>query len=161
MPISHPFVYAIYLAKLLRPYATLGLAEDTWALNERRDRRGGLPEAGLELIFEERKKQLWDVLEKTKKRLRDRGVRHDDRISHMFYRYLDPDHPANEGKDTERAQGRHPRAVRQDGRLPGRGSGEDRGRRGHGADGHLGPRLHELPRGVNLNSWLRDEGYLV
>ena len=26
--------YSIYLAKLFGPYATLGLAEDTWALNE-------------------------------------------------------------------------------------------------------------------------------
>ena len=35
MPISHPFYYSVYLSKLLGPYATLGLAEDTWALNER------------------------------------------------------------------------------------------------------------------------------
>ena len=34
MPISHPPFYATYLAKRLGPYATLGLAEDTWALNE-------------------------------------------------------------------------------------------------------------------------------
>ncbi|MGQ0553115.1 MAG: alkaline phosphatase family protein, partial [Planctomycetota bacterium] len=35
MPISHPDVYAIYLAKRQGKFATLGLAEDTWALNER------------------------------------------------------------------------------------------------------------------------------
>ena len=35
MPISHPSWYATYLAKKIgRPYSTLGLAEDTWALNE-------------------------------------------------------------------------------------------------------------------------------
>jgi hypothetical protein len=34
LPISHPVTYSIYLAKLFGPYATLGLAEDTWALNE-------------------------------------------------------------------------------------------------------------------------------
>ncbi|MEJ2312994.1 MAG: alkaline phosphatase family protein [Gemmatimonadales bacterium] len=34
MPISHPSYYAVYLAKKLGKYATLGLAEDTWALNE-------------------------------------------------------------------------------------------------------------------------------
>jgi hypothetical protein len=35
MPISHPEVYAIYLAKKQGKFATLGLAEDTWALNNR------------------------------------------------------------------------------------------------------------------------------
>ena len=34
MPISHPGYYASYLAKSVGPYSTLGLAEDTWALNE-------------------------------------------------------------------------------------------------------------------------------
>src|SRR5215471_21403374 len=34
LPISHPVTYSIYLSKLFGPYATLGLAEDTWALNE-------------------------------------------------------------------------------------------------------------------------------
>ncbi|NIV47452.1 MAG: nucleotide pyrophosphatase, partial [Gammaproteobacteria bacterium] len=35
MPISHPDYYCTYLAKKIGPYATLGLAEDTWALNEK------------------------------------------------------------------------------------------------------------------------------
>ncbi|MDH3198692.1 MAG: alkaline phosphatase family protein, partial [Candidatus Krumholzibacteria bacterium] len=35
MPITHPSVFSIYLAKLMGPYGTLGLAEDTWAMNER------------------------------------------------------------------------------------------------------------------------------
>ena len=35
MPISHPPYYSNYLAKKIGgPYSTLGLAEDTWALNE-------------------------------------------------------------------------------------------------------------------------------
>ena len=34
MPISHPSYYATYLAKRIGPFSTLGLAEDTWALNE-------------------------------------------------------------------------------------------------------------------------------
>lgn len=34
LPISHPAFYAVYLAKLLGTYSTLGLAEDTSALNE-------------------------------------------------------------------------------------------------------------------------------
>ncbi|MBL8292933.1 MAG: alkaline phosphatase family protein, partial [Bryobacterales bacterium] len=34
LPISHPPFYSAYLAKLLGAYSTLGMAEDTWALNE-------------------------------------------------------------------------------------------------------------------------------
>ncbi len=34
LPISEPRYYASYLAKLLGTFATLGMAEDTWALNE-------------------------------------------------------------------------------------------------------------------------------
>ena len=34
LPISHPAYYAAYLAKLLGSFATVGMAEDTWALNE-------------------------------------------------------------------------------------------------------------------------------
>ena len=47
LPISEPAVYSVYLAKRLGSFATLGLAEDTWALNERRTRRAGVPRAGL------------------------------------------------------------------------------------------------------------------
>src|SRR5205823_3427599 len=34
MPVGYPSVYSVYLAKRQGPFATLGLAEDTWALNE-------------------------------------------------------------------------------------------------------------------------------
>ena len=57
MPISEPFVYSIYLSKMIGKYATLGLAEDTWALNERViDEKAFLDQAWL--IFEERKKMF-------------------------------------------------------------------------------------------------------
>ena len=35
MPVSHPRIYSTYLAKNQGRYATLGLAEDSWALNNR------------------------------------------------------------------------------------------------------------------------------
>ncbi len=35
LPISWPSYYSVYLQKLIGDFATLGLAEDTWALNER------------------------------------------------------------------------------------------------------------------------------
>jgi predicted AlkP superfamily phosphohydrolase/phosphomutase len=158
MPISHPFVYAIYLAKTQGPYATLGLAEDTWALNERViDEEAFLKQAWL--IFEERKRQFWDVVEKTKRGFVTVVFDTTDRISHMFYRYLDPDHPANEGKDTEIHKDVIPELYgKMDEFL-----GEIRAKldedtllmviSDHG--------FTNFRRGVNINSWLRDEGYLV
>ena len=160
MPISHPFVYSIYLAKTMGPYATLGLAEDTWALNERVvDEEAFLKQAWL--IFEERKKMLWDVVEKTKKGFVTVVFDTTDRISHMFYRYLDPDHPANEGKDTEK----HKNVIRDlyakmDDFLV-----EIQEKVGDDDDTLLmvlsDHGFCNFTRGVNLNSWLRDEGYLV
>ncbi len=160
MPISHPFVYAIYLAKKFGAYTTLGLAEDTWALNERVvDEEAFLKQAWL--IFEERKQQLWDVLEKTKKGFVTVVFDTTDRISHMFYRYLDPDHPANEGKDTtEHKDVMRNLYARMDGFLA-----EIRAKVGNDKDTVFcvisDHGFCNFTRGVNLNSWLRDEGYLV
>ncbi|NIV50152.1 MAG: nucleotide pyrophosphatase, partial [Gammaproteobacteria bacterium] len=66
LPISHPFTYAVYLSKTQGRYATLGLAEDTWALNERvLDEEAFLKQAWL--IHDERERQFFDALEKTKR----------------------------------------------------------------------------------------------
>ena len=160
MPISHPFVYAIYLSKLYGPYTTLGLAEDTWALNERVvDEEAFLKQAWL--IFEERKTMLWDVLEKTKKGFATVVFDTTDRISHMFYRYLDPTHPANEGKDTETYKDVIPDLyAKMDGFLA-----EVREKIGDDPDTVLmvisDHGFTNFRRGVNLNTWLKEEGYLV
>ena len=159
MPISHPSVYAVYLAKKLGPYATLGLAEDTWALNERViDEQAFLDQA---LSFcDERERMFFDAVARVKKGLVTTVFDTTDRVQHMFYRYLDPSHPANPGKDTTR----HADAI---GQVYAR------------MDGILGRLLAETDdpdtvvmvisdhgftnfrRGVNLNTWLRDHGYLV
>ncbi len=159
MPISHPQVYSVYLAKKLGPFATLGLAEDTWALNERViDEQAFLDQA---LAFcDEREKMLFDALDRVKKGLVTTVFDTTDRVQHMFYRYLDPTHPANRGKETTR----HADAI---------------GKVYERMDGILGRVLAETDdpdtvvmvisdhgftnfrRGVNLNTWLRDQGYLV
>ena len=160
MPISHPFVYSIYLSKLQGRYATLGLAEDTWALNERViDEKAFLEQAYL--IFEERKKHLWNVLEKTKKGFVTVVFDTTDRISHMFYRYLDPDHPANEGKDTEKYKDVIPELyAKMDSFLP-----EIEAKIGDDPDTVFmvisDHGFCNFTRGVNLNAWLHQEGYLV
>ena len=60
LPISHPFIYSVYLAKLLGSFITLGEANDTWALNE-----GALSEqAFLELTYANHHEWEGDALQR-------------------------------------------------------------------------------------------------
>jgi predicted AlkP superfamily phosphohydrolase/phosphomutase len=157
LPISHPFIYSVYLAKLHGSYGTLGLAEDTWALNEGiLDEPAFLKQAYL--FFEERERMLASALEKTPRGLITCVFDTSDRIQHMFFRCLDESHPANRGKEfrkyrsvieemyvrmdqllakvLERADERTVVIVMSD----------------HG--------FTNFKRGVNLNTWLFQHGYL-
>jgi len=157
MPVSHPPHYAIALAKLQGKFATLGLAEDTWALNERViDEKGFLEQAYL--IHEERRRQFLHALDRNPTGAIAVVFDATDRIQHMFWRYRDPDHPANADKDTTEF------AAAIEG-IYGAGDaivGETLARCGkddvvlvisdHG--------FANFTRGVNLNTWFRDHGYL-
>lgn len=158
LPISHPFTYAIYLAKTQGPYATLGVAEDTSALNE--DVLG--EDAFLKqtyMIHEERERMYFDAIEKTRRGVVACVFDATDRIQHMFYRHLVEDHPANRGRDTTT----HKNAIRD---LYVR------------MDDLVGRTLKHVDedtvfmimsdhgfkpfkRGVNLNTWLWKHGYLT
>lgn len=159
MPISHPKVYSVYLAKKLGPYSTLGLAEDTWALNERViDERAFLEQAWL--IFEEREKMLMDALHNTPRGSVVCVFDTTDRVSHMFYRYFEADHPANAGKDCEWGKD----AILQTYQKADAMIGRVRERLDARRDRLMVISDHgfcSFQRGVNLNAWLRDEGYLV
>ena len=101
LPVSHPFTYATYLAKTMGPYATLGLAEDTSALNE------GVvdDEAFLKqtyLIHEEREKMYFDAIDKVRRGLVVCVFDITDRMQHLFFRYLKDAYPANRGRDVDK-----------------------------------------------------------
>ena len=100
LPISHPFSYAVYLSKTQGRYATLGLAEDTSALNE-----GVIDEAAFldqaYLIHAERERMFFDALDKTRTGAVVCVFDITDRLQHMFFRHLDSGHPANRGRDAE------------------------------------------------------------
>ncbi len=158
LPISHPRYYSSYLAKLLGPFATLGLAEDTWALNERAlDEDGFLEQAYL--FHEERERQLFDALDKTPSGVVVCVFDATDRIQHMFYRYGDPDSRADRPGDAERYAGAVLDIYRRCDDLVGR------------VREALDPRTVMLVlsdhgfaafrRGVNLNAWFLREGYLA
>ena len=158
LPISHPFTYAVYLSKTLGRYSTLGLAEDTWGLNERvLDEAAFLEQAYL--IHEEREKMFFDALDKTKRGAVVCVFDITDRMQHMFWRYLDPDHPANPGKDVEIHKGALRGLYRKMDDLLGRVmDAVDKDTvlmimSDHG--------FKPFRRGVNLNTWLYRNGYLA
>jgi len=97
LPISHPVYYSVYLAKLQGAYATLGLAEDTWALNE-----GAISDqAFLEQAWNnhrEREQMFFHALQMNRQGLVVCVFDTSDRIQHMFWRHLEKNHPANLGQ---------------------------------------------------------------
>ncbi len=157
LPISHPVIYSIYLSKLLGEYATLGLAEDTWAINERIIDEGAFEEQCY-LIQKERERMFFNALEKTKRGLCVCVFDITDRIQHLFWRYLDDGHPANRDKDTELYKKTIENLYIEMDTLVGRALEKlnetdiliimsDHG-------------FNSFRRGVNLNSWLYLNGYL-
>ena len=90
LPITSPPGYAKELATRIGRYHTLGLAEETWSLNE-----GHLSDdAYLDMVatvYREREKMLFDTLQADDSRLVVTVFVQPDRVSHMFWRGIDPE----------------------------------------------------------------------
>lgn len=158
MPISHPSYYATYMAKRIGPFCTLGLAEDTWALNE-----GVIDDATfLKQAYDidrEREQMLFVALDRLRKGTLTCVFDGMDRIQHMFWRYLDKGHPAARGV----AGNGHADAI------------ESIYRHSDELVGKVMARLRKddlmmvvsdhgfasFRRGVNLNAWLLSKGWLA
>lgn len=158
LPISHPVTYSIYLAKLFGPYATLGLAEDTWALNEKvLDDQAFLAQCYAN--HEDRERMLFDALEKTQQGLCACVFDTTDRVQHMFWRYLDDDHPAARGVPRDQRPSVIPDLYARMDELIGRVMKQIDPRTllmivsDHG--------FKSFARCVNLNAWLHQNGYLA
>jgi len=159
MPVSHPKIFSVYLAKLLGPFATLGMAEDTWSLNEK-----VLSEANfIEQVYrtqEERERIFFNTLGKVKDGLIVQVFETTDRIQHMFWRYL-----PGSGSPAE-TPGVDPRVT---------GAILESYQAMDAFLGRLFKRMRPgdllmivsdhgfsaFNRGFHLNSWLHREGYLV
>ena len=148
LPISHPAYYAVYLANLLGPYSTLGMAEDTWALNEGVIDEDAFLSQAYD-IFEERKAMYMEALESTRRGVVACVFDTSDRIQHMFFRRL---------ATLDRHQGTIAEMYQKMDDLVGKTLSfvqpdtalfvlSDHG-------------FCAFRRGVNINSWLRDNGYL-
>jgi predicted AlkP superfamily phosphohydrolase/phosphomutase len=157
LPISHPFIYSVYLSKLLGSFITLGEANDTWALNE-----GALKEAAfLELTYSNHREweaMFFNALAKTKRGTVICVFETTDSIQHMFWRYLDKSHPALRTTPSEMS----PQVI------------EDLYTKMDDLIGRVRDKLDSrsalivmsdhgfksFRRGVNLNSWLYLNGYI-
>jgi predicted AlkP superfamily phosphohydrolase/phosphomutase len=158
MPIGYPAVYPTYLAKRQGPYATLGLAEDTWALNEQVLADEHFIRQCLD-IDHEREEMFFDALDKVPRGLCVCVFDGTDRMQHMFWRYLDEDHPARPPQVDAKQQNIIEDLYRRMDDLVGRTMArcQDPGTlllviSDHG--------FNPFRRGIDLNRWLEDNGYL-
>ena len=142
LPISHPAYYAIYLAKLLGTYSTLGLAEDTSALND-----GAITEDEFlrqaELIQKERESMFFSALDRTRRGVVACVFDTTDRVQHMFHGRPEVIEPLY--RDMDRILGDTLKYVDNETAIFVLSD--------HG--------FCSFRRGVNLNSWLHREGYLT
>jgi predicted AlkP superfamily phosphohydrolase/phosphomutase len=149
LPISHPSYYAAYLSKLLGAFSTLGMAEDTWALNEHAiDSDAFLKQAYL--IFEERKAMFFSALERTRRGVVACVFDTTDRVQHMFFAQKD-----GGGEYSRVIEDLYCRADELVGRTMALMDSEtalfvlsDHG-------------FTSFERGVDLNAWLQQNGYLA
>jgi hypothetical protein len=141
LPISHPSYYSVYLSKMIGDYATLGLAEDTWALNT-----GAISEdAFIDQAYQyhlEREEMFFSALEKTRQGLCACVFDITDRMQHMFF------------KDKKIIENVYRRMDEMMGRLLKKI--DDKTLLVVMSDHGFAP----FNRGVNLNTWLRLNGYL-
>ena len=158
LPVSHPFYYSAILSKLYGAFSTLGLSEDTWALNEGVISESDFLNQSYD-IFEDRKKHFMDALKKNTDGLIVSVFDTTDRIQHMFFRYLDETHPANAGKEGTAHKQAIPDLYQRMDQMVGEISGQLKPDdlfmiiSDHG--------FTQFKWGVNLNTWLWQNGYLV
>lgn len=149
LPIAYPPSYAIYLAKLLGPFATLGLAEDTWARNE-----GVIDDATfldqVYAIHAERERMFFAALDRTRRGACVCVFDASDRIQHMFLR-------TGAGEDAESERTIEEMYLRMDALV---GRTLERTRTGDFLFVISDHGFTHFRRGVNLNAWLREQGYL-
>lgn len=158
MPISHPTYYSSYLARQQGPYSTLGLAEDTWSLSEKMMTEDAFLEQAYD-IHREREEMCFDALKKVRRGVVVCVFDGPDRIQHMFWRFIDDNHPAL----TDAQRESHRNSIREMyqkmddlvGRVAAKANDKDTAlfvMSDHG--------FKSFRRCVDLNAWLRDNGCL-
>jgi predicted AlkP superfamily phosphohydrolase/phosphomutase len=157
-PISTPDDYAAEMARGFGPYHTTGMVEDHAGLsNERFGEEAFLDQC--EIAWREREAMMIYELERFQDGLFYCLFDTPDRVQHLFWRFREPDHPANRG---EPPRGDLGRVI------------EDQYRRGDAVVGRAlefaddetlvivlsDHGFNSFRRGIHLNSWLREQGLL-
>jgi predicted AlkP superfamily phosphohydrolase/phosphomutase len=157
--ISEPPEYAGEIARRIGLFYTTGMVEDHAGLNnERISEQAYLDQC--EIVWREREKMMLDELEAFKQGFFYCLFDTPDRIQHMFWRFTEPDHPANRGlpPSAEFAQVIDDCYRRCDA-VVGKAlefSDDDTlfiALSDHG--------FNSFRRGVNINTWLHDNGFLA
>jgi predicted AlkP superfamily phosphohydrolase/phosphomutase len=157
VPLSSPPEYAEQFAEQFGLYHTIGMPEETWSLNE-----GHLTDAAwLDMVrttLAEREAMFHDALDRHDSNVVVGVFVQTDRVSHMFYRGIDAQHPLHAETGPE---GRE--AIHWIYREADRVLGETLGRMGPNdrlivlSDHGFAP----FRRALHLNRWLHDNGYLA
>lgn len=150
LPISHPSFYAPYLAGILGPFATAGMAEDTWALNERVIDEDAFLRQSWD-IFEERRSMFLSALGTARRGVVACVFDTSDRLQHMFHRQMgEPGDPHS--AVIEEMYGRMDALVGETLAFVDEQTAlfvlSDHG-------------FRSFRRSVHLNSWLHRNGYLI
>jgi predicted AlkP superfamily phosphohydrolase/phosphomutase len=157
-PISAPAGFSAELTEELGLYRTLGWAEATMPLQENRiDEAVFLSDC--ERAFADREKIILKNLERTDWDLFIAAIETTDRVSHMMWRLIDPKHPmydaalaAKYGDSIEKIYERADGLV---GRI------QEKLPPGTTLIVMSDHGFHSFRRGVNLNTWLVQNGYMV
>lgn len=158
-PISFPPHYAVKLTEALGPFYTAGMIEEHNSLNNGRLSESAFLDQCHEL-WEERQRMMLLELDRFKEGLFYCLYDTPDRVQHMFWRFLEPSHPANrEHQSSDDYRG----VIQEHYRI---------------ADSVVGQALQyvddrtlvivlsdhgfkSFQRGVNLNTWLHAQGLLT
>ena len=157
VPLSYPSEYAAEIEARFGLYHTIGMPEETWSLNE-----GHLTDhAFLEVVqttLKEQEDQFYDALDRHDSDVVVSVFVQTDRVSHMFYRGIDPLHPLYRDTDDEARDAIH-WIYREADRVLG-----ETMQRMNPDDSLIVLSDHGFApfrRAVNVNRWLADQGLLV
>ncbi len=157
MPIANPSYYSSYLARKQGSFSTLGLAEDTWSLSEKMlDEDAFLAQAYD--IHGEREQMLFDALRTVRQGVVTCVFDGPDRIQHMFWRFIDDSHPALTA--AQRESHRHVIGAMYEKMDALVGRVMEALKPGDALIVMSDHGFKPFRRGVDLNAWLRDHGYL-
>ena len=158
IPISKPDSFSAELVKKIGLYRTVGWAEATWPLND-----GRIDEADFlydcERAFQDRERIILKSLETEDWDLFVAAIETTDRVSHLMWRLIDPKHPMYDKALAEKYGDSIEKIYRRADDFVGRLQAKvpkdalfivmsDHG-------------FHSFRRGVNLNTWLVQNGYMA